>query len=320
MSVQGEAERRSDPPPDAPLAPCPDLGFDVDRPIRSESVACFVTTADGTSAVSVRLCRYPEARRSWIWAHVLTPAGSWAYNVDHAACAPTPVAVDGAEAVYVAGESTALVRRRGPAHAPRAVEVDLMVPAHVGSAAPDSDGPVTAGIRGRFEPTTSAGATLPGRTEVFGTARLTVTVPGRQPFTVAGHAQFHEQLQDRPRFVTPFTYASLRGDDLSVIALIGPRGSGGFGRGTGGDRRFSRAVIPEPVDGHHPIELHDAGGGPLVGRATVRHEIIIPVYGLPWWGTIVSAELAGHRLSGSVNRWRYGRTGPPDPPGGSGHR
>lgn len=290
--------------PDGPgLAPCDRIGFDVTQPVWSESVALFVTSADGQSAVSLRLCRYPSAGTAWVWAHVFTPEGSWAFNVDHHPCGPEVTDVDADDVTYAVDGIT--FDRHGSRATPSGGSVAMRVMAHQGAEAPDAEGTEPVNITGAFTPSAAAGATLPGRSELLGEATVLIDAEGHAPITVSGHAQFHEQHQDAPRFVVPFTYASLRGPDLSMIALIGPRASGGFSRGGDGEHRYTAARIPAPIDSAHAIELDAETGATVTGRAEVVRSFTIPVYGRPWWGTIVAATIDGHRLTGSVNRWRY---------------
>lgn len=287
-------------------SPCPKLGFDLTEPIYSESVAFFIVSDDATSVVSLRLCRYPAASTAWLWAHVFTPDVEFVYNVDHLPCDDRQLDVEADDLAYTATDDLPVrFQRNGPRVAPAGGEVDLTVIAHRGCEAPDADGDVPVRVHGSFTPGAAAGATLEGRSELLGAGLVTVESPDRPPFTVSGRAQFHEQHQDRPRFVVPFTYASLRGEDLSVIALIGKHASGGFARGIDGDRRLTEARIPEPIGDEHPIELVDDSGHRLHGIAHVSRSFTLPLYGQPWWGTIVTAELGGRQLSGSINRWRF---------------
>ena len=304
MTVTSPADR---------LDPCGSLGFDITAPIWSESVALFVTTPAAASAASIRLFRFPSAGTAWLWVHVFTPNAAWAYNVDHVPCGSEVTSVDGDDVAYRAGGAT--FTRLGPREAPTGGTIDVEVAAHAGHEAPDVDGETPIRVSGTFTPAVSAMATLPGRSELLGDASVRVQVGDGEAITIAGHAQFHEQHQDNPRFVVPFTYASLRGPDLSLIALIGPRASGGFGsrRATASGsaapaspQRYSAVRIPEPEGGRHAIELEAGPGEALTGEAVVVHSFTIPVYGRPWWGTLVTATIDGAPLSGSVNRWRFG--------------
>lgn len=290
---------------DAPPEPCADLGFDPAQPIWSESVALFVCDADAGAAVSLRMCRYPDAGRAWLWVHAIGQGGAWGYNVDHVPCGTDRTDVDAGDVAYETGTGDGEFRRHGPATAPGRADVSVSVDAHPGLDAPDEAGAVGVTVTGSFVPTTAAGATLPGRTEVFGDAEVRVEVSGGTSFTVAGRAQWHEQHQTDPRFLQPFVYASLRGREQSLVALAGRLRSGGFARGRAGDRMFSEARIEEPAGGRHPIVLVDADhGSEHAGDVIVRHTIHIPIYGARWWGTIVAASLDGSPLTGSINRWQ----------------
>lgn len=293
------------------LDPCPKLGFDILSPIWSESVALFVTSADATEAVSLRLCRYPSAGTAWLWAHVFTADGAWSYNVDHISCDDAVTDVDAADVTYaIEGASfTRAGTRENPTSGSAVVSVD----AHVGANAPDDEGDTPIRIEGSFTPAGSAGGILSGRSELLGDAEVAVRV-GDRSFAVSGRAQFHEQHQTNPRFVVPFTYATLRGPSLSAVALVAPRGSGGFALRHGArsaeskPAAFAAARIDAPADGAatHAIELVGEDEADTVrGEARIVHSFTIPLYGRPWWGTLVTADLDGHRTSGSVNRWQF---------------
>lgn len=296
------------------LDPCAEIGFDITQPIWSESVALFVTSADATEAVSLRLCRYPEAGRAWLWAHVFTADGAWSYNVDHLPCDGTITDVDAADVTYAIDGAS--FTRAGDREAATGGTVAVEVDAHAGADAPDETGATRLRITGAFTPAGAGGGILPGRSELLGHAEVTVELPDRT-IVMAGRAQFHEQHQSNPRFVVPFTYASLRGPELSLVALVAPRGSGGFAlhhgpSGAGTAAAASRAVtfaearIAVPDDDGHAIELlaEDPADG-VTGHASIVHSFTIPVYGRPWWGTLVTADLDGAAVSGSVNRWRF---------------
>ena len=294
------------------LDPCAGIGFDITEPIWSESVALFVTSADATEAVSLRLCRYPEAGTAWLWAHVFTTDGAWSYNVDHLPCAGSVTDVDAADATYAIDGAT--FTRSGPRDAATGGAVAVQVDAHPGADAPDEEGTTPVRIHGTFTPAGTGGGTLPGRSELLGQAEIAVELPDRT-VTVAGAAQFHEQHQSNPRFVVPFTYASLRGPALSLVALVAPRASGGFaihhdraGVDAGEPRlvTFREARLSEPDDGAHRVELiAEDPADTLRGDARVVHSFTIPLYGRPWWGPLVTADLDGKPVSGSVNRWRF---------------
>jgi hypothetical protein len=80
-----------------------------------------------------------------------------------------------------------------------------------------------------FAPRQTAGSTLPGRSEVIGDVAGTVRLP-RGNLEVAGFGHWHEQHQEQARFTVPFTYASLRGAAVSLVALTAGGASRGFVR------------------------------------------------------------------------------------------
>lgn len=298
------------------LEPCRALNYDHLAPEWSSSVALFVTSPNARDAVSVRLAVTPSAGTAWLWVHAIVDGRELAYNVDHVVARRRPVDVLADDAVYETPAGSCRLARIGPRGAPQWTEIDVTVSAHEGLRAPDAPGPVKLRVHGRFQPAAAEGGTLPGRSELLGDADIAVVVDGEEIGRVAGASQWHEQHQDAPRFVTPFTYASLRGPSLSLIALIGPNASGGFARGEDGERTFDAAVIPEPEDRQHAFALHGPDGS-LEGQLSVVHELIIPVYGRPWWGTLVAGEIDGHPVSGSVNRWRFHPEGDPFTPTGA---
>jgi hypothetical protein len=275
----------------------------------------FVASGDGLDAVSLRLCTYPSVGTAWVWVHAICGGESWSYNLDHVRSGSERVDVMGADPVYEVADASVRFMRRGRREAPEEGVVDVDVPAHRGLCAPNAPGTSALRISATFSPTASQGGILPGRSELLGTAAVAISVDGRAIGTVRGAAHWHEQHQDRVRFVTPFTYASLRGPDVSLVALIVPSGSGGFTRGATCDAVYRAAHIPEPIDGHHPLRL-TGDDADLRGELEITNEIIIPVLGRPWWGTIVRGTVEGHPVSGSVNRWRFAPDAEPFTPTG----
>ena len=293
--------------------------FDIGADIHSESVLLSVISPDASSGVLTRLCRYPSARVAWVWAHVHTPAGSWTYVDDRLTCGPEALALDAPDLVYTA-EPAADARwlRRGSRERPAGAEAAL----HLESFADIGGSPATLGIDAvdlavslRFTPRYDSGGTLAGRSELLGDGDAHVVAAGAE-HRFTGVAQWHEQEQSAARFRVPFTYASLAGDGIALIVLIGPRASGGFVRGTSSDARINRASIAEPRgDGHHAIDVEVDGGAGLAGDLRVVHAYSLPLYGRTWRGTFVAGRLGDHEVSGFVNRWApdappypYGRT------------
>lgn len=279
--------------------------WDLDAEIRSESVLLSCVSADARWGVFTRLCRYPSADTAWVWVHVATPDGAWTYANDQVPCGSEPLDVDADDVRYSAGPGIeGAWEREGPRGTPARAAAQLTVDAHRGTAALVGAGPERVDLGMRFRPAYAAGATLKGRSEALGQADVRVRVGEvEEHFTGAG--QWHEQVQSAPRFRAPFTYVSLVGDDLALIGLHGPRRSGGFVRGAAGDHLVVGVEVDEPDDdGHHALRIEQEDGAVLEGSVDVVHAYELPLYGRRWRGTFVTADVAGHALSGYVNRWR----------------
>ena len=265
----------------------------------SESVLLTAVADDARSGVFARLCRYPDAGVSWVWVHVVADGRSWTFVDDDAPCGRDHLDLDGDEVAYDARPAAdAVWRRSGPRHAPVGASLELSL-----ALAPDegTGAPVDASIHVLFAPAHATGGSLPGRTEVLGRSTVRAAV-GDRSIELDGVGQWHEQEQAAPRFLVPFTYASLAGDDLALLGLIGPRASGGFVRGHGTDAVLRRISVDRNGTGF-AIDAETEGGSTIRGVAEIGHEYTLPVYGRRWSGTFVTADVDGRRLAGFVNRW-----------------
>lgn len=265
----------------------------------SESVLLTAIAGDARSGVFARLCRYPDAGVAWVWVHLVADGRSWTFVDDDAPCGPDHLDLDGDGIIYDARPpADAVWRRSGPRHAPTDASLELSLV-----------GPLVAQVQVSFTPGHASGASLPGRTEVLGRSTVRATIDGR-PIDFDGVGQWHEQEQSTPRFLVPFTYLSLAGDDLAILGVIGPRASGGFVRGEGADAVLRRISV-EPGANGFAIEVETDGGDTMRGEAEIGHAYTLPVYGRPWTGTFVTAAVAGRRLTGFVNRWDPNAQGDP---------
>ena len=271
----------------------------------SESVLLTAIASDARTGVFARLCRYPDAGVAWTWVHVVADGRSWTFVDDDAECGRDHLDLDGESIVYDGRPAVdGTWRRSGTRHSPVEATLDVSL-AVIPDAEEDSAAPVDASIHVSFVPAHATGGTLPGRTEVLGISEVRAMVDGHS-IDFRGVGQWHEQEQSAPRFLVPFTYASLAGDGAALLGLIGPRASGGFIRGIGRDAVLRRVAIEDAApDGGRgfTIEAETDGGETVRGRAEIGHDYTLPVYGRRWSGTFVTAEIAGRRLAGFVNRW-----------------
>jgi hypothetical protein len=68
--------------------------------LESESVVLACATADASSAVFLRLCRYPGAATTWLWARVITPDINCHLNDNYLPCSDVPLKLEAAAVEY----------------------------------------------------------------------------------------------------------------------------------------------------------------------------------------------------------------------------
>ena len=269
------------------------LPYDIEQPVRSEAVLLAAFAPSDGHGFTIRLCRYPTASIAWLWVQSFLPDGSvHTFNIDHLPCGSEPVDPDRPEVDYrIDGVA---FERSGDRNEPASANVRASVRAHASSVAPDVPGRVPLDVAASFVPFAAGGPSARGRSEVHGRVSGTVTVDG-VAHEITGVGQWHEQLQDQPRFRAPFTYACLIGERESVVGVV----SGDFSRGTLREVARSRALGSlriEPRGDRFLITADDRSF-----TASVTHRTTIPLYGLPWHGTRVIAEGNTGPLAGMIN-------------------
>lgn len=247
----------------------------------TESRYLDLVSDDGRLALVTRLARHPDEGVSWLWAHLFTPDGCVGY-VDNALPDPWP---DGVAARFDGDE--------------RSAEVEVAAPAHDGATVPEGAGGVPLRISARFTATGGAGGTLPGRTEVLGDVRATVTA-GDRTVELAGRGQWHRQEQDTPRFEHRFTYGTVRGDGFGAVLLTaGGPGGALVVRGAAVERATGLTIDPPGDDRAVALAFDD--GRRLDGRLRATYRYTLPLPTGPRPGSIVVGELDGVAVSGCVN-------------------
>lgn len=143
--------------------------------------------------------------------------------------------------------------------------------------------------------------TLAGRGEAHGPGSARVHIGGHD-LELTGYGQWHEQLQDEPRFRVPFTYASLVGEEVSLVALRAPGWASGFvRRGDVVAEIVGVDVGPQGATRHLSLTTSDGETVQLAARRVHTHTVSI--YQRPWHGSRVTAVLDGQPLAGAVNDW-----------------
>ena len=269
----------------------------------SESVYLDAVSPDGTSGLVLRLGRYPSLRTAWVWAHVFTAEGGVGFNDQQVACDQTVVAVEDPDVTYSNADGSASFHRDGPRGAIRSGHAAVRVAAHEGTTVPDGPGSIPLVVDATFTPhgVLPGAGNLPGRTEEHGTVRVRASWPGGG-LDLEALGQWHEQHQDAPRFQVPFTYLTVRGAGLSLVAIVGPKASGGIVRRKGEGLRATAVRIAAPADERELVaDLDD--GSTLIGLLRTTHRYSVPIGDRRRPGTLVTGTLDGTPVSGCANHW-----------------
>ncbi|MEE9515963.1 MAG: hypothetical protein V3V52_02600 [Candidatus Adiutricales bacterium] len=274
--------------------------------IWSESVYADCVSADGRTGYMLRLGRYPDQSTSWLWAFTFTPDTIFGYNDHCLACPQAASAVEEPDLVYEQpGDSSALFQRHGSRDNPSGAMVSVKVMAHQGRTAPHGSGTIPLSIEARMRPSNPPWRINPYRSEWIGEVDGTMQIDGKK-LKVQGLGHWHEQHQKAPRFQTPFTYISLRGDDLCLVGTATETEDLGHVVISSEAKRIISIDIDPPAK-RRGIRVTVQGDERLEGTIFTAHDYSVPIYGHPRPGTIVTARFGDSILSGCVNDWR-----PPD--------
>ena len=208
----------------------------------SESAMVMSVSADGSSAIALRICRFPVEGFTWLWCHVLKDGVLYAFTSHDLPCTADRLAGT-PQATYAAPPMDAALIRTGRGAGLSDVRLKAALPFHRSRTAPHGAGRVPGRLEGRFTPTRALVAPVnAGRDEVYGTFKAEVVIRGRS-FIHEGAAKFHEQRQEAARFDTPFSYGWLAGPGAASTLLLGPRGASG-GRADRHDYRSAGCKTP----------------------------------------------------------------------------
>ena len=268
--------------------------------LESESVMLACATADASSAVFLRLCRYPGAGTTWLWARVITPGINCHLNDNYLPCSNVPLKLEAAAVEYYGEDREMLTLwREGDRARPLRCGARGTMPMYREDEA--GRGATSVALEATFTPLRAHAGLLAGRTEIMGRAHVDI-VAGAERFSFDGLGQFHEQPQTAARFVTPFTYMSLWGEKLSAVALFTAASSGGY---IFRDGRLARAatfaVSPPASERFVRMALED--GSTFDSVAHRVHAYSVPIYGRDWHGSFVTIEAGANRAAGMINDW-----------------
>jgi hypothetical protein len=266
----------------------------------SESVHSGVSSADGQQRLTIRICRYPTMGKAWLWVHARTPRGVFSF-VDHLAPSGSEATPVNDTRVRYADTAERLVfEREGPSALPTACTVSARVPAIRSATSRFGEGAHDLSARIDFRPARAYSGLNPGRTEVFGTARAELDVAG-QTLAFEGPAQFHEQRQSQPRFITPFAYITLWSAGAGATLLVTPRRADGYLLDGAASNDAALLRLDPPGGATRRIAVRLSDGRTLEGEARVTAPYTLPLYGETWRGHFVSATLGDRRFEGNIN-------------------
>jgi hypothetical protein len=268
---------------------------------RSEAVYLDGVTDDGRAGFIVRLCRYPHAGFAWAWGHVFMDGQTYAFTNHELSCEPeeTDPGLDPTRYVLTWPGGETRFTRTGTSQSPRSAELSSTFRAHAARHAPHGDGAHSCGVEARFRASADAVSNRSGRSEVLGTTTFTLSI-GKTRFEFNGRGQYHEQIQSDPRFTSPFSYLTLRGPDLGLIAIRGPLGARGHLLRTNGLTEIGRIELTPPGS-MRTFVLHGRDGVPIRGRLETKCDYSIPVFDTYRPGTLVAGDIGGVPVSGCVN-------------------
>ena len=280
----------------------------------TESTLLDVVSDDGGSGFMVRIARHVDEGVAWLWLVTYGLEGVHGFVDDELPISSTRTPDDGGTARYEVNlpkthGSVGWIMRAGHASMIEGGSCEIRVNGHHGPDVPRGPGAIEVALSASFSPLfEAAGSNLPGRTESIVRVEADIEIGGKTS-SVSGLGQFHEQLQDAPRFDTPFTYVSLRSAGAALVALRGPRAGGGvyLTRSTG------RSFMGFRMSAHDPavplaVRTFDCGGvddkSPVAtGSVTPIVTYSVPILGGRRPSAVVTGTLNGTHVTGFVNDW-----------------
>lgn len=273
-----------------------------ERTTRSEAVYLDAVTEDATSGFVARVCRFPEARIAWVWLHVFHHGHVHSLTQHDVPDSAEPVAEDSTLVNYDAGAFH--FSRSGDRFTPDQATFHASALLHSGPSSPHGEGILPCTIRAEFERHHQGVQSRAGRSEVLGRTRAVIEL-GDIEFEIDALGQFHEQVQEDPRFNRPFTYASLRGDGAGCIFIRGARGAAGTLTLDSVPHKISSVRIEAPAT-IRQLDIGLEDGRHVLGEAIATYQYEIPIFHMVRPGTLVTATLEGTALSGCINDLAFG--------------
>ena len=126
---------------------------------------------------------------------------------------------------------------------------------------------------------------------------------GGRVVEVVGRGHWHEQHGPRPRFAGAFTYVTLRGAHLSLVAAKTQARDSGFVVRGGRNGTVARVTIDPPAP-ERRLRLELESGEVIDATARVTHAFSVAVEGQRRPGTVVVVDTPYGPLTGLINDWQ----------------
>lgn len=243
-----------------------------------------VVSSDGRRALIVRVSHDPAADRAELWVHAFIDGQMFAHMSAYQ-CPPlaAPMTGDEHQQIRLDLEAGILSARVDACETDR---IDFGV------------GSIPMTVTLQWTASGLKGSNLRGRHEQFVKVVAHVTIHGKD-IEIVGWGHQHTQLQEQPRFAERFTYLSLRGDDINIIALLTGQLQRGFGSCRGVAMKADTVMLDE-VAARRRIRIQSPAAT-LAGVLNRTYHYWIPMGGSWRDGSVVTGDLNGLAVSGVVN-------------------
>ena len=279
-------------------------------PAYAESVQLAGMTVDGAQEISFRVARFPQRRDATLWATACV--GDKVYNAamenlglgefkGRTRVEDQKVRFD------VAGTDQAQLTRTRMPNGPNGPNgllkgsAKVMFGAHQTADPPPGRGPHPLVIEARFESSHPPVNVRLGRLEVMGRIWATVRTPaGVHKFQ--GFGKWHEQVGERPRFASAFTYLGVMGERIGLLAVWLKAGAFGYAR-LGDQILAVKTVEFDPIAARRRFRVGLENGRMIEGEAVTRRTISTPIEGRRRPSTTVIVKSDIGPMVGNLNDW-----------------
>jgi hypothetical protein len=271
-------------------------------PTWSESAMVLYFDPEVRNGLSLRISRYPDSGRTWVWLHLLVDGELYTFTDSRLPCTADHITAEQPSATYPSPGLKAGISRVGPSADMQAMSFTAELRTHRGASGTDGPGASPVTVEGVFHPGALLAGSPPGRYERTGRLEATVRAGGKTVH-LSGVGKAHEQTQTAPRFTTPFTYAMLWSGDAGMIGVLSPARGYGDLDVDGKDTPMAAFKIEKWSPKRRFVaDLKD--GRRIEGFSETVQRYQVPIFGRRWYGQVVRAEVAGHRMVGMINDWK----------------